>query len=56
MKQDENQKWRYDKEEFLAMTESERDNMMFYLADLLNDFGDYARETHKIADWMCKLI
>lgn len=55
MKQDSG-KWVYDKEEFMAMSETEKDNLMFYLAEKLNDFADSAREMFAIADWMCKTI
>lgn len=55
MKHDEKDNWVYDKEEFLAMSETERDNLMFYIADLLNDFAEYARQSHKIAEGMLRL-
>ena len=49
-------RWEYDKEEFTAMSEAERDSLMDYLADQLNGFADNAREVYALADWMCKMI
>lgn len=56
MKQDANKRWEYDREEFMAMSETEQDNLMFWLAEKLNDFGDSAREIYALAEWMCRTI